>query len=80
MMYGTGQAREPQSLGRRMSDSVIAAVCTGLMAVLCIGMLWAISGRLGADTCGAHVSALLAKEYPWASSIPFLLLGPRGLS
>lgn len=85
MMYGTGQAREPQSLGRRMSDSVIAAVCTGLMAVLCIGMLWPCrmwdnSGRLGADTCGAHVSALLAKEYPWASSIPFLLLGPRGLS
>lgn len=26
MMYGTGQAREPRSLGRRMSDSVIAAV------------------------------------------------------
>lgn len=43
MMYGTGQAREPQSLGRRMSDSVIVAVCTGLMAVLCIGMLWAMS-------------------------------------
>ena len=43
MMYGTGQACEPQSLGRRMSDSVIAAVCTGLMAVLCIGMLWAMS-------------------------------------
>ena len=29
---------------------------------------------------GAHVFVLLAKEYPWASSIPFLLLGPRGLS
>lgn len=43
MMYGTGQAREPRSLGRCMSDSVIAVVCTGLMAVLCIGMLWALS-------------------------------------
>lgn len=43
MMYGTGQVREPRSLGRRMSDSVIAAVCTGLMAVLCIGMLWTMS-------------------------------------
>lgn len=43
MMYGTGQVREPRSLGRRMSDSVIAAVCTGLMAALCIGMLWAMS-------------------------------------
>ena len=43
MMYGAGQVREPRSLGRRMSDSVIAAVCTGLMAVLCIGMLWAMS-------------------------------------
>lgn len=26
MMYGAGQVREPRSLGRRMSDSVIAAV------------------------------------------------------
>ena len=43
MMYGAGQVREPRSLGRRMGDSVIAAVCTGLMAVLCIGMLWALS-------------------------------------
>ena len=43
MMYGTGQVREPRSLGRLMSDSAIAAVCTGLMAVLCIGMLWAMS-------------------------------------
>ena len=43
MMYGAEQVREPRSLGRRMSDSVIAAVCTGLMAVLCIGMLWAMS-------------------------------------
>lgn len=43
MMYGAGQVREPQSLGRRMGDSVIAVVCTGLMAVLCIGMLWALS-------------------------------------
>ncbi len=34
MMYGAGQVREPRSLGRRMGDSVIAAVCTGLMAVL----------------------------------------------
>ena len=42
MMYGAGQVREPRSLGRRMGDSVIA-VCTGLMAVLCIGMLWAMS-------------------------------------
>ncbi|MDB1876067.1 hypothetical protein PMX66_05680 [Collinsella aerofaciens] len=43
MMYGAEQVREARSLGRRMSDSVIAAVCTGLMAVLCIGMLWAMS-------------------------------------
>lgn len=43
MMYGAEQVREPRSLGRCMSDSVIAAVCTGLMAVLCIGMLWAMS-------------------------------------
>lgn len=43
MMYGAEQASEPRSLGRRMSDSVIAVVCTGLMAVLCIGMLWALS-------------------------------------
>lgn len=43
MMYGVKQVDEPRSLGRRMSDSVIASVCTGLMAVLCIGMLWAMS-------------------------------------
>lgn len=43
MMYGAGQVREPQSLGRHMGDSVIATVCTGLMAVLCIAMLWAMS-------------------------------------
>lgn len=43
MMYGAEQVREPQSLGRRMGDSAIAAVCTGLMAVLCIGMLWTMS-------------------------------------
>lgn len=43
MMYGAGQVREPRSLGRRMGDSVIAAVCTGLMAVFCIAMLWAMS-------------------------------------
>lgn len=43
MMYGAGRVHEPRSLGRRMGDSVIAAVCTGSMAVLCIGMLWAMS-------------------------------------
>ena len=43
MMYGAEQVREARSLGRRMSDSAIATVCTGLMAVLCIGMLWAMS-------------------------------------
>lgn len=43
MMYGAGQVREPRSLGRRMGDSVIAAVCTGLIAVLCIAMLWTMS-------------------------------------
>ena len=43
MMYRAGQVREPRSLGRRMGDSGIAAVCTGLMAMLCIGMLWAMS-------------------------------------
>lgn len=42
-MYGAKQMGEPRSLGRHMSDSVIAAVCTGLMAVLCIGMLWTMS-------------------------------------
>ena len=42
--------------------------------------MWDNSGRLGAGINGAHVFVLLAKEYPWASSIPFLLLGPRGLS
>lgn len=46
MMCGPEQVREPRSLGRRMGDSVIAAVCTGLMAVLCIGMLWTMS-RVG---------------------------------
>ena len=43
MMYGAGQVREPRSLGRRLGASAISAVCTGLMAVLCIGMLWAMS-------------------------------------
>ena len=43
MMYGAGQVREPRSWGRRLGDSVFAAVCTGLMAVLCIGMLWTMS-------------------------------------
>ena len=43
MMYGVKQVDEPRSLGRRMSDSVIAAVCTVLMAVLYIGMLWTMS-------------------------------------
>lgn len=43
MMYGVKQVDEPRSLGRRMSDSVIAAVCTVLMAVLSIGMLWTMS-------------------------------------
>ena len=43
MMYGVKQVDGPRSLGRRMSDSVIAAVCTGLMAALCIGMLWVMS-------------------------------------
>ncbi len=43
MMYGVKQVDEPRSLGRRMGDSVIAAVCTVLMAVLCIGMLWTMS-------------------------------------
>lgn len=43
MMYGPEQVREPRSLGRHMGDSVIAAVCTGLIAVLCIGMLWTMS-------------------------------------
>lgn len=42
--------------------------------------MWDNSERLGADTNGARVFVLLVKEYPWASSIPFLLLGPRGLS
>ena len=43
MMYGAGQVREPQSLGRRMGESVIAAVCTGVRAVLCIAMLWTMA-------------------------------------
>ena len=43
MMYGVKQVDEPRSVGRRMSDSVIASVCTVLMAVLCIGMLWTMS-------------------------------------
>ena len=42
--------------------------------------MWDNSGRLGADINGARVFVLLVKEYPWASLIPFLLLGPRGLS
>lgn len=42
--------------------------------------MWDNSGRLGVVMNGARVFVLLAKEYPWASSIPFLLLGPRGLS
>lgn len=42
--------------------------------------MWDNSGRLGAGMNGAHVFVLLVKEYPWVSSIPFLLLGPRGLS
>lgn len=42
-MYGAKQMGEQRSLGRRMSDSVIAAVCTLLMSVLCIGMLWTMS-------------------------------------
>ena len=54
MMYGVKQVDEPRSLGRRMSDSVIAAVCTVLMAVLCIGScgpcrMWDNNGRLGAN-------------------------------
>lgn len=82
MMYGAGQVREPRSLGRRMGDSVIAAVCRRYFALRCCGpcRMWDNSGRLGADINGAHVFVLLVKEYPWASSIPFLLLGPRGLS
>lgn len=63
MMYGTGQAREPRSLGRRMSDSVIAAVCTGLMAVLCIGMLWAMS-HVGQYRTVGH-------RHMWCSRIRF---------
>ena len=43
MMYGVKQVREPRSLGRRMGDSVIAAVWRGLMAVLCFAMLWGMS-------------------------------------
>ena len=82
MMYGTGQAREPRSLGRRMSDSVIAAVCTGLMAVLCIGMLWAMShvdnsGRLGAGVNGTRVFVLLVKECPWRRRSLFCCSGRR---
>ena len=42
--------------------------------------MWDNSERLGADMNGAHVFVLLVKECPWASSIPFLLLGLRGLS
>ncbi len=42
--------------------------------------MWDNSERLGADTIGAHVFVLFVKECPWASSIPFLLLGLQGLS
>ena len=42
--------------------------------------MWDNDGRLGADINGAHVFVLLVKEYPWASSIPFLLLGLLGSS
>ena len=43
MMYGGKQVDEPRSMGRSMGDAVVAAVCTVLMAVLCIGMLWTMS-------------------------------------
>ena len=66
MMYGAEQVREPRSLGRRMGDSVIAAVCTGLMAVLFIGMLWTMShvgcGHAGADRAVPCVFVLLARS------------------
>ena len=42
--------------------------------------MWDNNGRLGADMNGAHVFVLFAKERPWASSIPFLLLGRLGSS
>ena len=42
--------------------------------------MWDNSGRLGAGVNGTRVFVLLVKECPWASSIPFLLLGPQGLS
>ncbi len=40
MMYGPEQVREARSVCRRMGESVLAAVCTGVLAGLCIGMLW----------------------------------------
>ena len=42
--------------------------------------MWDNNGRLGADMNGSHVFVLLAKECPWVSPIPFLLLGLRGSS
>lgn len=42
--------------------------------------MWDNNGRLGADVNGARVFVLFAKECPWASSIPFLLLGRQGSS
>ena len=42
--------------------------------------MWDNNGRLGADMNGAHVFVLFTKECPWASSIPFLLLGRQGSS
>lgn len=41
--------------------------------------MWDNSGRLGADMNGAHVFVLLAKECPWASSIPFSVARTAGL-
>lgn len=40
--------------------------------------MWDNSEQSGADMNGAHVFVLLAKEYPWASPIPFLLLELQG--
>lgn len=42
--------------------------------------MWDNNGRLGADINGAHVFVFFAKECPWASSIPFLLLVRQGSS
>ena len=42
--------------------------------------MWDNNGRLGADMNGAQVIVLFAKECPWASSIPFLLLGLQASS